>query len=513
MKYKLVVFFFYFLGSFFCVAQEKFDHQWVVGYPPEGDPGSLFGAYLMDFNDDTLKLIHVPQASLVTLSSTASICDKDGKLLLYSNGCQIHNGNFQLIEGCENVNPGPLWDNYCTYPNAEDYPTVQSQVILPIPEQENQYIYLTHRHEVSAKYNWSQTNWYTEFYHCNIIDMSLSDGKGKSISSFDIQYPDIVKGWNLAACKHANGKDWWIINFSFNTQKFYRLLLTKDGISGPWEQDGGPPRDSTSSVGQAVFSPDGTKYACIYSSAGKAWIMDFDRETGLLSNLKIIKHDTYKDLDGRGISFSPNSRYLYISSEYYLDQFDTDSSNIQKSKILVGANDGYSLPGWPYYISFCDQQLGPDGKIYIGQYVGGCRQWSIINKPNEKGLVCDFKQHSLTFPVYSTPNVPIQPNFRLGPDSTLSVLNIPINTVQMKSWFNWATKTIKCWLQHMQNNKSTYTLTVSDITGRTLIMQKISESKYQEDITLDGSYLAPGVYIVNLLEKGNVVAVDKVMVY
>jgi len=499
-----------FLGNL-CIAQEKFDYQWMVGYPPYKGDSSLYGACMMDFNGDSLKLIKVPEATLVTILTTASICDKYGKLRLYSNGCQIHNGDFELIEGCENINPGKTWDLYCDNKNFSYYPTIQSQLILPLPGKSDQYFYLTHKKEFSQPY--FNDNYYTEFYQSTFIDMSLNNGKGKSISNFTIEYPDDVKGYNLSACKHANGKDWWIINFSYNSKKFYRLLLTKDGVTGPWEQINGPPRDTFDELGQSVFSPDGKKYACTYSASDKVWLMDFDRNTGLFSNLKILDFEIKEDWHLRGVAFSPNSKYFYVAADYFLYQYDTDTIDIQSSKILIDSNDGYGLPGWPYYITFGIEQLGPDGKIYIGQLLGSLRQWSVINKPNEKGAACDFKQHSLLFPVYSIATPPIQPNFRLGPDTTTSIEVIPKYQLEMKSWYNPSSKIIKCWVQHLQTEKNLYTIEVNDVTGRTLLSQKIINPQYQEDISLDGSVLVSGVYIVNLMDKGRVLVSGKVMVY
>ena len=513
MKIKLVMTFIIsliFLGNIL-IAQEKFDYQWVVGYPQNDTTLSNYGAYLMDFNDNILKLIKETKATLRTFVSTASICDKNGKLAMYSNGCQIHNGDFELIEGCENINPGNAWDNYCNDFTFASYPTIQSQIILPIPEEENQYIYLTHKKEFSQKY--FDDNYYTEFYNCTVIDMSLNNGKGKSKDNYIIEYPDNVKGYNLSACKHANGKDWWIINLSYNSKKFYRLLLTKNGISGPWEQLNGPERDTLDELGQSVFSPDGKKYACIYLASGKAWIMNFDRNTGLFSNLQILDFETKKDWHLRGVAFSPNNKYLYVAADYFLYQYNTDTSDVQSSKILIDSNDGYGLPDWPYFITFGIEQLGPDGKIYIGQLLGSLRQWSIINKPDEKGIACDFKQHSLLFPVYSIPTPPIQPNFRLGPDTTTSIKQIPIYQVEMKSWYNSSFKIIKCWLQHLPQEKGFYNITVNDITGRTLKSLKITNPQYQEDISLDGSALVPGVYIVNFIDHGRVLVSRKLFIY
>ncbi len=511
MKLNLFILLLLFLVGNLCIAQEKFDYQWVIGYPPSGGDSSLFGACLMDFNDDTLKFIKIPEANLYTVRQVSSICNKDGKLALYSNGCVLHNGEFNLVEGCNNINPGNVWDSYCDK-EEPSYPTLNSQIILTVPEQENQYFYLTHRIDFSKKYY--NDEYFTEFYHFTIIDKSLNNGKGKAIINSDIEYPDVVHGYNLSVCKHANGKDWWIINHSLNSKKFYRVLLTKDGISGPWEQDGGPPRkDNEEAIGQSVFSPDGKKYACIYSNSGHVWVFDFDRKTGLLSNKIDLDYQIKKDWDIRGVAISPNSRYLYIAADYYMYQFDLFSPDIQKSQILLDKNDGYNLPGWPFYVIFGSSQLAPDGKIYVGQFSGGCRQWSVINKPNEQGTTCDFKQHSLLLPVWSSPNVPIQPNFRLGPDTTTSIKQIPQYQAEMKSWYNPSSKIIKCWVQHLPTEEDFYTITINDITGRSLISKKVLNPQYQEDISLDGSTLVSGVYFVNLMDKSGLLVVGKVMVY
>jgi len=68
-------------------------------------------------------------------------------------------------------------------------------------------------------------------------------------------------------------------------------------------------------------------------------------------------------------------------------------------------------------------------------------------------------------------------------------------------------------LQHLSTEKDMYTITVNDITGRTLISDKIVNPQYQEDISLDGSVLVSGIYIVNLMDKGRVLVSGKVMVY
>ncbi len=45
----------------------------------------------------------------------------------------------------------------------------------------------------------------------------------------------------MAACKHANGRDWWIIAFKDNSDIVYKFLLSPTGISAPIQQSPGRP--------------------------------------------------------------------------------------------------------------------------------------------------------------------------------------------------------------------------------------------------------------------------------
>jgi len=174
--------------------------------------------------------------------------------------------------------------------------------------------------------------------------MNKNGGKGEVIAKNQILVQDSLIP-NLEAVKHANGEDWWILTPETNNNKFYRFLITKDSILGPYSQTAGTtyPGDLFS---QAVFSPDGTKYAK-YDTYNNLDIFDFDRCTGLLSNHQnIFVHDTADMAIGAavaGIAFSPNSQYLYVSSSGLLVyQFDILASNIAASIDTVAIYDGYT---------------------------------------------------------------------------------------------------------------------------------------------------------------------------
>src|SRR5690606_23919909 len=77
--------------------------------------------------------------------------------------------------------------------------------------------------------------------------------------------------------------------------------------------------------GQAVFSPDGSKYIR-YNPIDGIFIFGFDRSNGNLYDFQHI--DINDGAFAGGVAVSSNSTYLYVSSEQYLYQFDLQSDDI-----------------------------------------------------------------------------------------------------------------------------------------------------------------------------------------
>lgn len=126
---------------------------------------------------------------------------------------------------------------------------------------------------------------------------------------------------------------------------YYKLLVTPLGIQGPFTQSIG--FDITSDVVvQATFSPDGSKY-CFTNFAGGVDYLQFDRCTGEFSNaVSFINPDSFAC---RGNSFSPNNRFLYVSTLFNLYQYDTWENNMVENRIHVAAWDTFYDGTIPVY--------------------------------------------------------------------------------------------------------------------------------------------------------------------
>ena len=395
-------------------AQNKRDYTWIFGItlisPFHETKGNI-----MDFNNhgriDTLIMYEN------VADHNAEISDLNGDLLFYFNGCRIVSGTSQLMDNGDSINFGKTWQNdYCGY-NWSRYPGSQNSIILPDPGNENGY-YLIHK-QTELKYEPFLEVSIPELQY-TYVDMSVNSGNGKVIEKNKAIFKttDLVSGY-LTACKHANGRDWWLIQIEDKTNIYFKILLTKDGFRVDSQSIAESPVFTPwTGVGQSVFSPDGTKWMMFgdingpLQGNGGALIYDFDRESGLLRNMQMV--ETQDSGGFVGCAISPNSRFAYLSDDYDLFQIDLWADDIQSSLTHIDHIDGFKDGNIRSH--FGQAQLAPDCKIYIVSSTTN-NYLHVINKPNEKGKECDFRQHSLYLPNRNyNGSIPNFPHFRIDED-------------------------------------------------------------------------------------------------
>lgn len=337
---------------------------------------------------------------------------------------------------------------------------------------------------------------YPKHLYYSYIDMSENGGVGKVISKNQVLMNDTILASCMTACKHQNGKDWWVLSMQEGTNQFYKFRTSGDNILAPVKQNIGEPisQEGNSGAGQAVFSPDGKTYIQVNCKDGIR-IYDFNRQSGELSNFKrvdIIQNDTVKIF---GVAVSPNSRYLYVSALIDLYQFDLQAPDIQASAIQVGHSGNYFDP---FRENFYHSQLGPDCKIYITGTNGG-RNFHVIHKPDLPGTACQLEQHGLILPTYRSFTIPNFPHYRLGSnmaicDSTISTSSffpiIPKDLVWVLVYPNPASEKVKFEIDLKQHRE--ISLSVFTPTGR--LMKSIPLSNWQSEYEMHVSDWPTGIY-------------------
>lgn len=229
-------------------AQNR-SNVWMLGYQPfVKDCG-------IDFNSGIADTFSVWK-DLEFFSTNASICDTLGNLLFYTNGIYISNTEHYSLSNSNSFNPGWATEYY----NQSGLGLTQAALILPKPGNNDKYLVI----HVSADIA-DSNNAQPLFLRYSIIDKSLDNGLGgiEAGKKGLIFFKDTLVLGRLTACKHANGIDWWVISHKWNSNLYYKFLITSDTILGPFEQHIGSLISKNDAVGQACFSPDGTKFAYI----------------------------------------------------------------------------------------------------------------------------------------------------------------------------------------------------------------------------------------------------------
>ncbi|MBK6642320.1 MAG: T9SS type A sorting domain-containing protein [Bacteroidetes bacterium] len=329
--------------------------------------------------------------------AVSNICDSNGNLLFVTNGVYIADATGDTMQNGSGLNPSVYTSWY-----PDGLPPHQMNIIVPNPGNTNSY-YLFH-----CTVDDPPGNLLTRYLYYSEIDITANGGLGAITTKNQILLNDTLNAGKLTACKHANGRDWWIICHKGFTNIYLKFLLTPSGLFGPFIQSIGVVR--AADAGQAQFSPDGLKFA-YYGLIEDLDIFSFDRCTGLLSNpVHVAINDSSS---GVGVSFSSNSKFLYVSSLRYVYQFDVSAPNIPASQTTVAVWDGFYSPNPPLGTYFDIAQLAPDGKIYISTG-NGTLHLHVINQPDSAGLACDLVQHGVPLPAYNFNSLPNHPNYFLG---------------------------------------------------------------------------------------------------
>ena len=417
------------MGSSICAKAQQYqyqqdqmrDFQWISGTNFQHHPLGGRDGFTLDFA--TLPpLVGYQLKPIDYYLCNGNVSDQSGKLQFYSNGARIIGPNHLVMEGGDHVD----WGTQSTaISDRLGSPYQGGVLILPRFDADSTYNMLYTAGDLTGDIYGSMG------VRLNIagVDMRLNNGLGKVTFKDLVMLSDSLDYGKLTACRHANGRDWWIIIPRWEQGSFWWLLYSPEGYTYLGIQSFPNFLQFRKGFGNAVFSPDGTKYAIIdifkEISSDTSFLFQFDRCTGLLSNPLLLSQPN-DSVNVPNFCFSPNSRYLYKTTGRRIYQYDTEADDINASRQLVAVNDGYTNIS---YSLFMQMQLAPDGKIYVTSRTAAPFLHR-IDYPDRPGLACQVIQHCLDSLVATTFCIPSFPHFRLGPldgssCDTLGIDNLP----------------------------------------------------------------------------------------
>lgn len=454
-------------------SQSKRGNQWILGQT--GVSGNA--GVKIDFNGDSTAVSFFSKQLQMFHATTSTLCDANGDLLLYSNGCEIVDSENNFVTNSENMTLGIERLSSCTLGSL----IKQTAIMLPLPCYEEQVYYIgldLDDVEIVAK------NLYA-----SLIDISNS-GNYEVVDKHRSILQDTLAAKNLVATRHGNGRDWWISiaeSRPSGSNCYYSVLLNENGFQQPVKSCSGPVVPGTvdgrtaNDIGDACFSIDGSIYARV-PVTHDINIYDFDNSTGVFSIRETIPFPYNNHTSSTGVSISPNNRFLYVSAREKLFQFDLESDTIAESKTLVATWDGTQDP---QATIFHTSRLAPDGKIYISS-ISTTSSLHVIHRPNEKGLACDVEQRGLQFPefngdiLWNGSAIPSNPLFGTEPDnsvcdSLLMISNTYVPSASQHLSFslypNPVLDIVTIKLDHKSKIKS---LSILDPNGKTVFVRKYS---------------------------------------
>ncbi|ARN79078.1 hypothetical protein BST97_14365 [Nonlabens spongiae] len=401
----------------------------------------------LDFNGGVP--VPIDDGQLNTNEGCSSISDENGDLLFYSDGITVWDRNHL---------PMPNGSNLLGSPSA-----TQSGLIVPLPNSTTIYYIFTLDNVANDN-----------GLRYSVIDMSLNNGLGDVTNEKNILLITPIKE-SITAVNQANGNDVWVVTHGMFNDEFYSFSITDLGIdTNPVVSAiGHTPTNNLEAIGGIKLSPNGSKIAIGYANSAIFELGNFDISTGRVS--EIITFDRFATSPvpnnyAYAFEFSPNNKLLYLNNNN-LGLFQYSIQNFTETEILnteVPISLNLSLgPGSGLF--YGQLQLGPDGRIYSA--ISARSSLSVINNPNEVGMLCDFQLDAVRLAPGTQSNQGLPPfittyffttinveNVCVG-DSTLISLNTQRDALQVEWDFGDGSTGTGVDVSHSYSQEGNYVIT------------------------------------------------------
>jgi hypothetical protein len=404
----------------FCYAQRQADNiingdcSEVIGCNPP------YANSVFKFNDEGLEQIIEPlDLSLATAYSRAAYSDAEGNLAFASNG-------WRLVDHQGNVLSNRLYFDWIPWPADNPDPTNVLNSLGPLflndPGNPNR-AYLFYG-------QFKAGNFGPEILKADVVfTYAYLDVPNRTlISQNNIVMNDTSASGDMQACRHANGRDWWLIKPGIYEDEYFVGLLSPTGISEMQKINIPGIIHRGQFETYSYFSFDGLKFLHFTGKRYKyLHEYNFDRCTGTLNNP--IVHDLTDSIpwgDHNACTISPNGSKLFIrrSTGVELDgallQYDLTNYSWSNVSSTLTSSPQNTPDGKEILLS---SRILTNDTIY--------QTLSRIRQPNLPGEACDLVLHTDTMQNNITFISPSNfANFRLGPIDGSVCDTLGINSIE-----------------------------------------------------------------------------------
>nr|WP_321225552.1 T9SS type B sorting domain-containing protein [uncultured Psychroserpens sp.] len=450
------------------------------------------------FNAGNGTVTPITDGQLSTLEGCTSISDTNGNLLFYSDGRTIWNANhIAMANASEALNTGLKGDESST----------SSGLIVPKPQDPDSYYIFTvdEPHHNNPSPATATDDGLNNGLMYSLVDITLDGGLGdvvdaeKNVPLITYDPTNTLEerfkcSEKITAVKADDCSSFWVITHF--TDKFYAFKVDINGVQttpvistiGPEVPVSGYRRNS---LGYLKASPDGTKLAVAHfgfaisegaNAGGGVYLLDFDNDTGIVSNSVELYSPGQGD-SPYGIEFSSENKKVYAtinegiigSGASSILQWDLESADIPGSMAIIHQSATLSAGAL---------QLGLDKRIYRAQMNFSSANTSgnfigIINNPELTGPAANYDETGILLDV----NGGFQNLSRIGlPPFIQSLFNSQIDIIQN----GISTTELKLCVG------DSYTLIAENVAGATYAWTKddvvLAETTFELDINGPGFY-------------------------
>jgi hypothetical protein len=291
----------------------------------------------LDFNYEPP--IQLDSSAMITLEACASISDKSGNLLFYTNGIDVWNRNHIRMPNGYKLQ-GHISSN---------------QAGLVIPKPTSDHIYYIFTTGAIDEYPQKSGLYYS------VVDMTMDNGFGDIVEKNTLLHTNSTEALN--SVMHADGEGIWVGSIIM-PDIFVATLINKNGVQNAIYSKLIMPYTSHNMRGPMMFSPNGKFVAFAYpiQQSPGVTIYEFNNNTGSIEHISSLNiYGAYNLL------FTRDSRSLLVATwlpsqicNYSLNHKPKSEIGDTKS-IIAYINDNNMLNGI---------QHGLNGIIYFVKYAG-----------------------------------------------------------------------------------------------------------------------------------------------
>jgi len=342
----------------------------------------------------------------------------------------------------------------------------------------------------------------TLFYFDEFNPLNSNSGSALiSKNNVILSETDSTQVGGIAACRHANGRDWWIIKPGIYHNHFYRFLFSPYGIETE-QISTEASNERNISIFYCHFSADGNRYVILTDYPDKRiYLYDFDRCTGELSNFRSFDLNSLLSGTINKCCLSPDGSKMYIYRYPYLP----DAGDIAIIQYDFETQQTYTIYQGNGLIPF----TSPNGKEVIffttaldsNSTIGSTRFLNIIKQPNNFGVNCDINFNLLQMPNIVGFVPPNHANFRLGAAQGTVCDSLGLSALaeqepwQVRIFPNPARDVLYVQIDEaaLQNDLVIF---LFDMQGRICYQQQIND--LQSSISLSALLLPQGLYFYSI---------------